>query len=64
MVKAVPWFKDAAKAVVAGRARPLSARYGEVSDVVRTSTSAVLARVKSPADGVAEIEGKLNRVMR
>jgi multiple sugar transport system substrate-binding protein len=50
--------------VVAGRARPISARYGEVSDVVRTTTSAILARVKTPADGVAEIEGKLNRVMR
>ncbi len=64
VIKAVPWFKDAAKVVVAGRARPISARYGEVSDVVRTTTSAILARVKTPAEGVAEIEGKLNRVMR
>jgi multiple sugar transport system substrate-binding protein len=64
VAKAVPWFKDAANVVIAGQARPISARYGEVSDVVRTNTSAILARVKTPAEGVAEIEGKLTRVMR
>ncbi len=64
VVKQVPWFKDAAAAVVAGRSRPMSARYGEVSDAIRTTTSAVLARTKTPADGVNEIEGKLSRVMR
>lgn len=64
VVKAVPWFKDAASVVVAGQARPMSARYGEVSDAIRTTTSAVLARTKTPAEGVAEIEGRLTRVMR
>lgn len=64
VTKAVPWFKDAANVVIAGQARPISPRYGEVSDVVRTNTSAILARVKTPAEGVAEIEGKLTRVMR
>ena len=43
----------------------MSARYGEVSDAIRTTTSAILARVKTPTEGVAEIEGKLTqRVMR
>lgn len=64
VTKAVPWFKDAANVVIAGQARPISPRYGEVSDVVRTNASAILARVKTPAEGVAEIEGKLTRVMR
>lgn len=64
VVKAVPWFKDAAAVVVAGQSRPKSERYGEVSDVIRTTTSAVLARTKSPADGVNEIENRLRRVMR
>ena len=64
VVKAVPWFKDAAAVVVAGQARPMSARYGEVSDTIRTTTSAILARTKSSAEGVADIEGRLNRVMR
>ena len=64
VVKAVPWFKDAANVVIAGQARPISARYGEVSDAIRTTTSAILARTKTPAEGVAEIDSKLSRVMR
>ena len=64
VVSAVPWFKDAADAVVGGRSRPLSRDYGQVSDVIRTTTSAVLARTKSPEDGVAEIGSRLGRVMR
>jgi multiple sugar transport system substrate-binding protein len=64
VVKAVPWFKDAAPVVIAGRSRPLSERYGEVSDAIRTTTSAVLARTKTPTEGVDEIEARLRRVMR
>ena len=64
VVKAVPWFKDAAAVVVAGKSRPKSERYGEVSDVIRTTTSAVLARTKTPAEGVDDIENRLRRVMR
>jgi multiple sugar transport system substrate-binding protein len=64
VVKAVPWFKDAAAVVAAGRSRPQSKDYGQVSDVVRTTTSAVLARTKKPEEGVDEIESRLRRVMR
>jgi multiple sugar transport system substrate-binding protein len=64
VVKAVPWFKDAAQVVVAGQSRPKSERYGEVSDVIRTTTSAVLAGTKKPTEGVDEIESRLRRVMR
>lgn len=64
VVKAVPWFKDASNVVIAGKSRPLSKDYGQVSDVVRTTTSAVLARTKKPDDGVGEIESRLARVMR
>jgi multiple sugar transport system substrate-binding protein len=64
VVKQVPWFRDAAAVVVAGQARPMSARYGEVSDAIRTTTSAILARTKTPTEGVAEIESRLQRVMR
>lgn len=64
VVKQVPWFKDAANVVIAGQARPMSARYGEVSDAIRTTTSAILARTKTPAEGVGEIESRLTRVMR
>ncbi|MCE2657873.1 MAG: ABC transporter substrate-binding protein [Rubrivivax sp.] len=64
VIKAVPWFKDAAAVVMAGRSRPMSERYGEVSDTIRTTTSAVLARTKTPQEGVDEIENRLRRVMR
>lgn len=64
VVKAVPWFKDAAAVVAAGRSRPLSRDYGQVSDAIRTTTSAVLARTKKPEEGVGEIESRLRRVMR
>ena len=64
VVKQVPWFKDAANVVTAGQARPISAQYGQVSDAIRTTTSAILARTKTSAEGVAEIESRLSRVMR
>lgn len=64
VIKAVPWFKDAGAVVSAGRSRPMSRDYGQVSDAIRTTTSAVLARTKKPDEGVAEIESRLRRVMR
>ena len=64
VLKNVPWFKDAANVVIAGKSRPMSKDYGQVSDIIRTTTSAVLARTKTPAEGVGEIESRLTRVMR
>ena len=64
VTKAVPWFKDAAGVVVAGKSRPMSRDYGQVSDVIRTTTSAVLARTKTPDEGVGDIGSRLQRVMR
>ncbi len=64
VLKAVPWFKEASRVVIAGKSRPMSRDYGQVSDVLRTTTSAVLARTKTPEEGVGEIANKLQRVMR
>jgi multiple sugar transport system substrate-binding protein len=64
VVNAAPWFKSAAEVIVAGRSRPQSKDYGQVSDVIRTTTSAVLARTKTPEEGVDEIASRLARVMR
>jgi multiple sugar transport system substrate-binding protein len=64
VVKAVPWFKDAGNVVTAGKSRPMSRDYGQVSDVLRTTTSAVLARTKTPDEGANEITSRLGRVMR
>jgi multiple sugar transport system substrate-binding protein len=64
VVKAVPWFKDAGNVVTAGKSRPMSRDYGQVSDTLRTTTSAVLARTKTPDEGANEIASRLGRVMR
>ena len=64
VVKAVPWFKDAAPVVITGKARPLSKNYAQVSDVIRTTTSAILARTVTPEEGVDQIESRLRRVLR
>ena len=64
VLKQAPWFKDAANVIIAGQARPISSQYGQVSDVVRTNTTAALARTKTPTEAVNDIEGRLNRVMR
>ena len=42
----------------------MTPRYAEVSDVVRTQTSAALARVSKPDAAVDEIENRLQRVLR
>ncbi len=64
VTRQVPWFLGAGLAVAFGKSRPLSAKYGDVSDVIRANTSAVLARKKTPEAGVDEIEAKLQAVMR
>ena len=64
VLKKLPHYKDALPVVQAARGRPMSDRYGEVSDALRTTTNAMLARTVKPADGVAEIDTKLRRVMR
>lgn len=64
VLEKAPWFKDAANVIMAGQARPISSQYGQVSDVVRTNTNAALARTKSPAEAVSDIENRLIRVMR
>ncbi len=64
VTRQVPWFLGAGLAMAFGKSRPMNARYAEVSDAIRTNTSAVLARTKTPEAGVDDIDAKLQRVMR
>ena len=64
VVRAVPWFKEAAAVVIGGMSRPMSTEYAQVSDIIRTTTSAVLARTKTPEAGVDEIASRVARLMR
>jgi multiple sugar transport system substrate-binding protein len=59
-----PWMADAARIVAAAHARPRTAQYGQISDVIRTNTSAILARSKTPQEGVESIDFRLRRVLR
>ena len=60
----VPWAAGAGMIATFGRSRPVSARYGEVSDIVRTTTSAMLARKITSQQGVAEIAAKLKPILQ
>jgi multiple sugar transport system substrate-binding protein len=64
VTKAAPWFADAAAVVQTARARPVTPRYNEVSEVIRTTVNAVLAGVSTPADGASLIESRLKRILR
>jgi multiple sugar transport system substrate-binding protein len=62
--KAVPWFQSALPVVLGAQSRPMVEDYGQVSDIIRTTTSAVLARTKTPEAGVDEIAARVGRLMR
>ncbi len=64
VVKAVPWFADALDVVNSAKARPVTPRYNEVSDTVRTLTNAVLAGAVSAPDAATQMEARLRRVLR
>jgi len=64
VLKANPWYGLALPVVESAKSRPVTSRYAEVSDVVRTQTSAALARVNKPEATVDEIDSRLSRVMR
>lgn len=64
VLRLAPWMGDAARAVAAAHVRPRTAQYGQISDVIRTNTSAILARSKTPQEGVDSIDFRLRRVLR
>ncbi len=64
VLKAVPWFASALPVVETAQARPVTPRYSEVSEAIRTTVNAVLAGTMSPADGAAELGSRLQRILR
>lgn len=64
VLKAVPWFADALQVVETAKPRPVTPRYNEVSEVIRTTVNAVLAGVTTPEDGASQIEARLKRILR
>jgi multiple sugar transport system substrate-binding protein len=60
----VPWASGAGVIATFGRSRPVSARYPEVSEIVRTGMSAMLARKVTPQQGVADMDAKLKPILQ
>jgi trehalose/maltose transport system substrate-binding protein len=63
LLKAVPWLASALPVVNTARARPVTPRYNDVSDTIRTQTNAVLAGSETPDDAATQMEARLKRVL-
>lgn len=64
VLKSAPWFANALDVVQTAKPRPVTPRYNEVSEVIRTTVNGVLAGVMTPKDGAAQIEARLKRILR
>jgi len=64
VLKANPWFADALAVVRTARSRPVSPRYPEVSDIIRTNVNAFMAGTKTAEQVIADLNGRLPRAMR
>jgi len=64
VLAAVPWFADALQVVETAKARPVTPRYSEVSEIIRTTVNAVLAGVSTPQEGASQMEARLKRILR
>jgi multiple sugar transport system substrate-binding protein len=64
VLEVMPWLEDALPVVETARARPVSPRYNEISEIIRTTFNAVMAGAMSPEDAASQLEARLQRVMR
>lgn len=64
VLEARPWMAQVLPALLGARLRPLSARYGEVSDAIRTNMHAVLARSRTPEQALSDLNLRLGGIFR
>lgn len=62
VVKANPWFPEALPVLLSAKARPVTPRYGEVSETIRTNMNAFLAGTKTADVALADMKTKLGPV--
>lgn len=60
----IPWLPSAEPVLLTAKSRPVTPRYAEVSNAVRSATSAVLGGSMSVTEGVNDIERRLTRILR
>ena len=64
VLKVAPWFKDALPVVEGAKSRPVTPRYNEVSEIIRTTINAVLSGAVKPDAAADDIEARLKKVLR
>ncbi|KAA2235205.1 ABC transporter substrate-binding protein [Salinarimonas soli] len=64
VLKANPWFAEALPVVQTARSRPVTPRYNEVSEVVRTNMNAFLAGTKTEESALTEMRNRLGTILR
>jgi multiple sugar transport system substrate-binding protein len=64
VLAANPWFRDARPVVLGARARPVTPRYPEVSETIRTSMNAFLAGTRTADQVLADLTQRLGPVLR
>jgi multiple sugar transport system substrate-binding protein len=64
VLRANPWFAQALPVVQTARARPVTARYSEVSDVIRSNLNAFLAGQRNADQALADMTQRLGRILR
>jgi multiple sugar transport system substrate-binding protein len=64
VLKANPWFKDALPVVQTARARPVTPRYNEVSEVIRTNMNAFLSGTKTQDAALSDMQNRLSTILR
>jgi multiple sugar transport system substrate-binding protein len=63
VLQAVPFAAAVLPVVETAKSRPVTPRYNDVSDTIRTQTNAVLAGSETPDDAATQMEARLRRVL-
>lgn len=64
VLKANPWFAQALPVVQSARSRPVTPRYTEVSEIMRTNMNAFLAGTKSADQALGDMNIRLGAIFR
>lgn len=64
VLAANPWFKDALPVVLSAQSRPVTPRYNEVSETIRTNMNAFLAGTKNADAALTDMRNKLGGILR
>ncbi len=64
VLKANPWFAQALPVLLAAKSRPVTPRYTEVSEIIRTNMNAFLAGTKTADAALAEMNTRLSAIFR